>query len=190
MLAATTFGSFEFRYNIASLVHKITISSIKPLKGSCSALEVPYNVALLKFLGSPSHLRRQQLVVLSMASMIVIRESYTNNGHRILGSTVCWYIHTLKWPSWPDLSTLACHNSRLPTMAWTALVSLSVMLKIFPRIFMGHSNKVGIIVPAIGKLNLSTILPFFMMNDLNLVGLNFIFAHVISFSRLHRIHLM
>ena len=125
-----------------------------------------------------------------MASTIVIGELYTNNSHRILGSTACWYIHALKWPGRPDLSTLVSHNSRSPIAARTALVSLSVVSKIFPRLFMGHSVKVGIIVPAIEKRNLSAVLPFFMMNDLDLAGLNFILAHAISFSRLRRIHLL
>ena len=71
----------------------------------------------------------------------------------------------------------------------TALVSLSVVLKIFPRLFTGHSVKVGIIVPAIEKRNLSAVLSFFMTNDLDLAGLSFILAHAISFSRLRRIYL-
>ena len=125
-----------------------------------------------------------------MASTIVIGESYTNNGHRTLGSSACWYIHALTRPGRPDLSTLVNHNSRSPTAARTALVSLSVVSKIFPRLFTGHSYKVGIIVPAIEKRNLSAVLPFFMTNDLDLAGLNFILAHAISFSRLRRIHLL
>ena len=96
----------------------------------------------------------------------------------------------MKSPGRPELSTLASHNSRSPTTARKALVSLSVVLKIFPRLFTGQSDKVGIFVPAIEKRNLSAVLSFFMTNNLDLAGLNFILAHSISFSRLRRVHLL
>ena len=103
-------------------------------------------------------------------------------------STTCWYTHASKRPKRLDLSSLTSHKSRSPTVARTALVSLNVMLKIFPRLFTGHSDKVGIIVPycKIGKL--SVVLPFFMTNELDLAGLDFILALAVSFSRLRRIH--
>ena len=53
MPAAATFKSYESLYFIASLVRVTTNSFIKPLEGTCSAFEVPYNAALLKVLGSP-----------------------------------------------------------------------------------------------------------------------------------------
>ena len=90
----------------------------------------------------------------------------------------------------PLSSTLASHNSRLPTTAQTVLVSLNIMLKIFPRLFTGHSDKVGNTGPDTEKQKLSVVLPFFITNDLDLAGLNFILTHAISFSRLHRIHLL
>ena len=88
------------------------------------------------------------------------------------------------------MSTLVNHSSRSPTAARTSLVSLGVVSKIFPWLFTGHSDKVGIIVPAIEKRNLSAVLHFFMTNDLDFAGLNFILAHAISFSGLCRIHLL
>ena len=106
-----------------------------------------------------------------MASMIVIGESYTNNGHCVL--------------IYPRFE-----------MAWKAgLVhsgqpQLQVTYRGLDRLFTGHSDKVGIIVPAIEKRNLSAVLPFFMTNNLDLAGLNFILAHTISFSRLRRIDLL
>ena len=67
---------------------------------------------------------------------------------------------------------------------------LNVLLKIFPRLFMRHSNQMNVVVPDNDKRKLSAVLPFFMTNDLDLAGLNFILAHAISFSRLRWIHLL
>ena len=88
------------------------------------------------------------------------------------------------------MSTLASYNFSSLTAAQTALASLNVLLKIFPRLFTGHSDKVGIVVLDSEKQKLSTILLFFMTNNLDLAGLNFILTHAISFSRLRRIYLL
>ena len=106
-----------------------------------------------------------------------------------MGNTACWYTRPLKHPGRRDLPTLVSHNSRSPTAARTALMSLNVLLKIFPRLFTGLSDQVGIVVPESKKRKLSAVLPIFMTNDLDFAGLNFILTlDFISFSRLRRIH--
>ena len=88
------------------------------------------------------------------------------------------------------MSTLASHNLRSLSVAQTALVSLNVMLKIFPMFFTGYSDKLDFIVLDSENRKLSAVLPFFMTNGLDLACLNFILDYAISFSRLCRIHLL
>lgn len=60
----------------------------------------------------------------------------------------------------------------------------------FPRLLTSYSVMVGMVTPARVKQNLSTTCPFLSTKDLDFLGLKLILAHVMSFSRPWRIHLV
>ena len=68
---------------------------------------------------------------------------------------------------------------------------MSFMLQLYclPRLFTGFPLRLGIIVPAIAKRNLSTTTPLFITNDLDFAGLNSILAHEIDLSNTLSNHL-
>lgn len=69
-------------------------------------------------------------------------------------------------------------------------VSFKELLKIFPRLFMGFSFNMRMVVLDIENLKLSAICPFLIKNDLNLACMKLIFTQATSFSTFHRIYLL
>lgn len=143
----------------------------RPHWGNCRAFEVPYSVALLRLLGKPSQLHRKLLIFFSRASTHDIGNSYRSKGHKILGKMACWYTHALNRPGSPDLFTLASQSSRSLLVFWMAALSFELWPNSFPRLLTGCSNSVGMVVPEMVNLNLSTALPFLITRDLDFDGL-------------------
>ena len=75
-----------------------------------------------------------------MVSTIVIGESYTKQHPEKLGKL---YPPINQGFETARKSTLVSHNSRLSTADRMAVMSLNVLLKIFPRLFTRQSDNVG-----------------------------------------------
>lgn len=68
-------------------------------------------------------------------------------------------------------------------------VSFSELLNTLPRLLIGFSVMDGIFVPPEEKRNWSATFPFLNTKDLDFVGLKFMHAHVMTFSRPFSSHL-
>ncbi len=132
---------------------------------------------LLRDRGSPNHLLRNWLMVLSSASTVVMGTSYTRRGQRSLGRIPCWYTQVLYFPGSPDLSTAVSQFVTSLLVCWRAAVSFRELSKIFPKLLTGLSVTDGICDPYRVKRNRSATLPFFKPRDLDLAGLKLILAH-------------
>ena len=59
---------------------------------ACNLVPELYSPTLLKLCGTATHLLRYTIASRSIASNVVIGTSYTSEGHKTLGSTLCWQI--------------------------------------------------------------------------------------------------
>lgn len=122
---------------------------------------------LLRLLGRSSHLSMTKMVENALRSSV----------NRILGSIPCCYIEALNFPGRPVLSFPFSHPSSSSQQFLTSNVSLWLLLKVFPRLFIGCFKIVGICDLEIEKQDLSKTLLFFNTNVLDFAGLKDIFAH-------------
>ena len=97
-------------------------------------------------------------------------------------------IYDLNLPGRSDLSTAISKAFSSKEVDWTAAVSLSVYLKIFPSRFTGFSDTDGIKTIPKEKQCLSDTLPFLKTKVLDLTGLKIILAHEMSLSSPLRSH--
>ena len=139
---------------------------------------------LLRLRGKPNQCRRWLLTLLSRPSTVEMGNSYTSNGHSILGKISCWYNHTLNFPRRPDLSTQVSQLSSCSLVALMEAASFKEQSKVFPRLFKGFSVTDGRRVPPRSKWNRSNTFPLFRTKDLD-----FSSAQVVSLSKPRRIHL-
>lgn len=80
-----TFWSWDSLYCTTCHAQFTLNSSVRLPIGSVSLLVLPYRVMLLKLIGSPNHLLRHLLILISTPSTVDSVNSYTSNGHRMLG---------------------------------------------------------------------------------------------------------
>src|SRR5215467_11702476 len=133
---------------ICSLAFPTFYSSAIAFRGSLSLVLLLYRATVVKPGGSPSHFRVYWLIFLPMTSTVARLTSYICNGHRSLGISMNWRIHTLNRPCTSVLFMVFSPLSASSFIPWLCMVSLSDQSYHLPRLLTGCSHTVGIAWPS------------------------------------------